>query len=238
MIRYQDTKPGIPRYMTVIAEKLREAGYVTHQVGKWDAGMATSDHTPKGRGFNTSLGYFHHANDYFNETERECNGTPIVDLWDTDEPAMGMNGTGQDDYEEGLFKERVLEVISNHDLLTPLFLYYAPHIVHTPYEVPEAYLKMFDFIDDKLRQVYHAMVKYLDDDVGEILDALKRKGLWDNLLFITSSDNGGPVSSNHAANNYPLKGGKNTDWQGGVRVNAFVSGGYLPEQMRGKGTST
>ena len=32
-------------------------------------------------------------------------------------------------------------------------------------------------------------------------------------------------------NNYPLKGGKITDWQGGVRVNAFVSGGYLPECM-------
>ena len=80
------------------------------------------------------------------------------------------------------------------------------------------------------------MVKYLDDNVGEILDALNKKGLWDNLLFITSSDNGGPVSTNHAANNYPLKGGKHTDWQGGVRVNAFVSGGYLPEQMRGKKT--
>ena len=227
---------GIPRNMTVIATKLKEAGYATHQVGKWDAGMATPDHTPKGRGFNTSLGYFHHANDYFNETEGECSGTPIVDLWNTDKPAMGMNGTGPDNYEEGLFKERVLEVINNHDPSTPLFLYYAPHIVHMPYEVPEAYLNMFDFIDDKLRQVYHAMVKYLDDNVGEILDALNKKGLWDNLLFITSSDNGGPVSTNHAANNYPLKGGKHTDWQGGVRVNAFISGGYLPEEMRGKKT--
>ena len=227
---------GIPRNMTVIATKLKEAGYATHQVGKWDAGMAIPDHTPKGRGFDTSIGYFHHENDYFNETEGECNGTPTVDLWNTDKPAMGMNGTGPDNYEEGLFKERVLEVINNHDPSTPLFLYYAPHIVHMPYEVPEAYLNMFDFIDDKLRQVYHAMVKYLDDNVGEILDALNKKGLWDNLLFITSSDNGGPVSTNHAANNYPLKGGKHTDWQGGVRVNAFISGGHLPEEMRGKKT--
>ena len=38
---------GIPRNMTVIAEKLKEAGYATHQVGKWDAGMATPDHIPK-----------------------------------------------------------------------------------------------------------------------------------------------------------------------------------------------
>lgn len=41
--------------MTVIAEKLKSAGYATHQVGKWDAGMATSTHIPKGRGFDSSL---------------------------------------------------------------------------------------------------------------------------------------------------------------------------------------
>ena len=47
--------------MTVISAKMKEAGYATHQVRKWDAGMATPDHTPKGRGFDTSLNYFHHA---------------------------------------------------------------------------------------------------------------------------------------------------------------------------------
>ena len=41
--------------MTVIAEKLKKASYVTHQVGKWDAGMATSTHIPYGRGFDSSL---------------------------------------------------------------------------------------------------------------------------------------------------------------------------------------
>ena len=224
---------GIPRNMTVIGTKMKEAGYATHQVGKWDAGMATSDHTPKGRGFDSSFGYFHHANDYFNETEGECNGKPMVDLWDTDKPASDVNGTGPDNYEEGLFLERVLKVINDHDASTPLFLYYAPHIVHMPYEVPKQYLDEFDFIDNKLRQVYHSMVKYLDDNVGKIVKALDDKGLWDDVLFITSSDNGGPISTKHAANNFPLKGGKHTDWQGGVRVNAFVSGGYLPEKMRG-----
>ena len=78
------------------------------------------------------------------------------------------------------------------------------------------------------------MVKYLDDVVGNLTAALKQHGLWDNLLFITSSDNGGPIHI--AANNYPLKGSKFSDWQGGVRVNAFVTGGYLPEKMRGQKT--
>ena len=227
---------GIPRNMTVISAKMKEAGYATHQVGKWDVGMATPDHSPKGRGFDSSLGYFHAANDYFNETVFECNKTPIVDLWDTDKPASDLNGTGTDHYEEALFKDRLLEIVTNHNPSEPLFVYYAPHIAHMPYQVPEKYLKKFDFIDNELRQVYHAMINYLDDVVGELIQALKVKGLWDNLLFISSSDNGGPVNPGKGANNYPLKGGKHTDWQGGVRVNAFASGGFLPENIRGQKT--
>ena len=113
----------------------------------------------------------------------------IVDLWDTDKPASGLNGTEADHYEEALFRDRLLQIVSNHDPSTPLFLYYAPHIVHMPYQVPDKYLKKFDFIDDKLRQVYHAMVNYLDDIIGDLVKALKAKGFWDNLLFIASSDN-------------------------------------------------
>lgn len=227
---------AIPRNMTGIAEKMKGAGYATHQVGKWDAGMATPDHTPKGRGFESSFGYFHHDNDYYTEIVSSCDKVGIVDLWDTDTPAHGINGTGPDKYEEGLFKERLLEVVAKHDVNTPLFLYYAPHIVHTPLQVPEKYLAMFSFITDHDRQYYHAMVTYLDDVVGELVSALKKKGMWDNLLWVTSSDNGGPVYPGGGANNYPLKGGKLSDWQGGIRVNAFVSGGYLPEKMRGTKT--
>ena len=228
---------GIPRKMTVIAEKLKGAGYATHQVGKWDAGMATMDHVPRGRGFDSSLCYFHHDNDFFNETAGKCKGNvSIVDLWGTDKPAWGLNGTGPDNYEEGLFKEQLLDIINNHDAATPLFLYYATHAPHDPYEVPDAYYNQYSFIDTYLRRIYHAMVGYVDDVVGEVVKALKSKGLWDDLLLVVSSDNGGPISDKRGANNYPLKGGKGTDWQGGVRVNAFVSGGYLPEEMRGKKT--
>ena len=225
---------GIPLNMTIIAPKMKEAGYAAYQVGKWHVGMATTEHIPTGRGFNTSFGYLNAANDYYNETDDgDCNGTPIVDLWETDKPATSSVGT---DYEEALFRERLIEVITNHNPSTPLFLYYAPHIVHKPYQVPKHYLEMFDFIDNDLRRVYHAMVKYLDDVVGEMIQALEDKQMWNDVLFITSSDNGGPVTTSAAANNYPLKGGKHSDWQGGVRANAFVSGGYLPQQMRGKKT--
>ena len=59
---------GIPRKMTGIAERMCDAGYRTHMTRKWDAGMATYEHTPAGKGYETWLGYYHHANDYFTQT--------------------------------------------------------------------------------------------------------------------------------------------------------------------------
>lgn len=49
---------GIMLGMGTIAEKMREAGYATHHVGKWHVGSATDAHIPAGRGFETSLGFF------------------------------------------------------------------------------------------------------------------------------------------------------------------------------------
>ena len=55
---------------------LKRAGYRTHLVGKWDCGMATPEHTPRGRGYESSFGYFHHANDYWVEVIGSCPADP------------------------------------------------------------------------------------------------------------------------------------------------------------------
>lgn len=99
---------------------------MTHQVGKWDAGMATFDHTPHGRGYDTSLGYFHHVR--VASCESHCSDerapltprvlamlatvrrtqdndyyndmdAPFVDLWDTVHPAFGMNSSCETFYD-------------------------------------------------------------------------------------------------------------------------------------------
>lgn len=229
---------GIPPQMTGIAEKLKIGGYETHMVGKWHAGHVIPEQLPNGKGFDTSFGYLKGSNDYYTEIMGACDGTGVVDLWDTDKPAWGKNGTGEDNYEEALFKERVWEILDSHDTDKPLFLYYSSHIVHTPFQVPNRYVDEFDFIDHEGRKYYQAMSKYLDDFIGELVDTLQSKGLWDNTLFIVSADNGGPVYSGGGGNNYPLKGGKLSDWQGGVRGNGFINGGYLPEKMRGQKTDS
>ena len=82
-----------------------QAGYATHHVGKWDAGMATPTHTPRGRGYDSSLNYFGHGNWAWSEGEwggstdhQQAMPTPgFADLWDTDGPARSLRGTGHEE---------------------------------------------------------------------------------------------------------------------------------------------
>ena len=109
--------------------------------------------------------------------------------------------------------DKGLEVIANHDPQSaPLFLFYSFHIVHAPYEVPQAWFDRFDFISptDKhsagcgyaggCRQIYHAMVAYMDSTLGNLTSALQAKGMWENTLMVLSADNGGPI--HRGANNW------------------------------------
>jgi arylsulfatase I/J len=60
--------------------------------------------------------------------------------------------------------------------------------------------------------------------------------MWSNTLMVYTSDNGGPAgkaSSGHSGNNWPLRGGKTNVFEGGIRVTAFVTGGFLPQNLQG-----
>jgi len=87
--------------------------------------------------------------------------------------------------------------------------------------------------DDRNRKMYAAMVLYLDDTVGELVGVLQDRKMWEDTLVVFLSDNGGPIYIPGSANNYPLKAGKYADFEGGVRTNSFVSGGFIPEDRRG-----
>jgi arylsulfatase I/J len=82
----------------------------------------------------------------------------------------------------------------------------------------------------RTRQNYLGRVHYIDTAFGRFVAQLQARGMYDKAVIAMSADNGGPLGS---ANNFPLKGGKHSNWQGGVRVNAFLSGGALPASVRG-----
>eukprot|EP00038_Savillea_parva_P020803 m.32546 g.32546 ORF g.32546 m.32546 type:complete len:730 (-) comp4898_c0_seq1:218-2407(-) len=196
--------------------------------------------------------------------------TGVVDLWantqgsDNEGPAHGLNGTcvgtnqspdpgsnkyctpgpqgdhRYDGYEDALFEEHVYNFVNQHDPSDPMFLFWAPHIVHAPLEVPPSYFEKFGMIaptdrEGSSRQLYHAMVNFADTAVGNVTSLLRSKGMWDDLVIVFSTDNGGPIYANGTAgaNNYPLKGGKMNNWEGGIRGNSFVSGGFLAPSVQG-----
>ena len=119
--------------------------------------------------------------------------------------------------------------------------------MHVPLEVPEAQLAKFAFIEKGVevapRRNYAAMVNLVDQHIGQVVDALVAGGMWDNTIVLVTADNGGPCfgpasgcttcDGSCGANNFPLKGCKHSNWEGGVRANAFVSGGLIPESLRG-----
>jgi arylsulfatase I/J len=212
--------------------------------------MATPDHTPHGRGYQTTLAYFGHENDYWTfeqSVENSCGGkeNKLYDLWrmyDSDKapgrPAKEVidenkrlgcprnNHTGCL-WEDKLFESRVLRIINEHEKDAPLFIFWSTHVAHSPFQVPDK------FIDKEIqhsgRQISSAMSRFFDEAVGNVVEALKKRQFYDNTLIVFSSDNGGP----HNANNFPLKGGKMSSFEGGIRAAAFVSGGFIPHKVRG-----
>lgn len=238
---------GIPTNMTSIAEKMSSAGYVPHIVGKWDAGMATHRHTPTGRGYRSWLGYFGHCNDYWTMVDKcgegVCPGDgDMVDFWEQNGtasgPATGRNGsrtcsqTAQKgcSFEDDQFGARVVDIITSHDAKQgPLFLFWATHGIHGPRECPDITYNKFDFISYKPRRMYAALVNHIDGLIGNAITALHTANLYDDTLIFLTSDNGG----DDAANNWPLRGAKFSNWEGGIHVPALVSGGALPASRRG-----
>jgi len=95
--------------------------------------------------------------------------------------------------------------------------------------VPQATLDKFASIDHEGRRLYASLVHHVDGLVSDVVGALRERGMWENTLLLMTSDNGGPKE----ANNWPLRGGKFSNWEGGIRAPGFISGGALPVKARG-----
>lgn len=119
-----------------------------------------------------------------------------------------------------LYPTRVKQIMRSHDPHKPLFLYLSLQAPHKPLQVPEHFLHRYDSQVNRLRRHYAAMLSCLDAGVGQIVQELKTSLLYENSVLIYSSDNGGqPLSG---GSNWPLRGGKGTYWEGGIRAVGFV----------------
>jgi arylsulfatase A-like enzyme len=113
----------------------------------------------------------------------------------------------------------------------PFFLNYWMFSVHAPFDAKQPlidkYRKKVDPTGPQRSPTYAAMIESMDDAVGTLLDALDRLGVADNTIIIFASDNGGnmynEVDGTTPTNNAPLRGGKATMYEGGVRGPAIVA---------------
>jgi len=105
----------------------------------------------------------------------------------------------------------------------PFFLYLAYNAPHFPIEPPAEWLdrvkKRAPQLDEK-RAMNVAFVEHLDDRIGQVLATLKTTGLDENTVVVFSADNGGSLP--HGQNNDPWRDGKQSHYDGGLRVPFIV----------------
>ncbi|XP_067874143.1 arylsulfatase J isoform X1 [Heterodontus francisci] len=207
----------IPLANVTLPQKLQEAGYSTHMIGKWHLGFYKKECLPTRKGFDTFFGSLTGSGDYY--THEICDGPKSCgyDLHKDENVAWEYRAHSYSTY---LYTQKVVELLASHNPKEPIFLYIAFQAVHTPLQVPKKYLGRYMSINNIGRRRYAAMVTCLDEAVNNITRALKKYGYYDNSVIIYSSDNGGqPLAG---GSNWPLRGRKGTYWEGGIRGIGFV----------------
>lgn len=208
---------------TTIAELLHATGYLTFHVGKWHLGDAAN--APERHGFDLNIGGTHW-------------GAPATFFWpfrgnfgQSGEfryvPGLGLGREG--DYLTDRLTEEAISLIDQAGS-RPFFLNLWYHNPHTPIEGKPSLTAKYR---QRLKPEFHhqnpdyaAMIETLDANVGRIMGHLQKKKLAAQTLFVFTSDNGGYVNSYkgvQVTSNAPLRSGKGSLYEGGVRVPLIIS---------------
>ena len=167
-------------------------------------------------------------------------GEPL-DLHDGFEPTNEGEGIWMTD----LYTRKAVERIQNHNSSVPLFLYLAFQAPHEKIQrPPDKYMSQYsgvkrvyqEGLPSRYQGLYRAAaVTAMDTGIGKVVDALKAAGLYDNSVIVFTTDNGGSGVPNLDVTpvNFPLRGSKESLYEGGVRGVGWVHSPLLC-QMRGR----
>ena len=198
---------GLNPTEVTVAERLKEKGYATQMVGKWHLGDQP-EFLPTRQGFDHYLG-IPYSNDMLKISAETK--VPVVPLLRDEKIAELMDGEGQRRLVELYTKEAVDFIGRNKD--KPFYLYFAHNAVHTPIYPGAA------FAGKSQNGRFGDWVEEVDWSVGQVLDALRSQGLDKDTLVVFTSDNGPWLTKGTDGGSAgPLRGGKGSTWEGGVRV--------------------
>eukprot|EP01094_Clydonella_sp_ATCC50884_P017824 TRINITY_DN3186_c0_g1_i2.p1 TRINITY_DN3186_c0_g1~~TRINITY_DN3186_c0_g1_i2.p1 ORF type:complete len:374 (-),score=63.56 TRINITY_DN3186_c0_g1_i2:279-1400(-) len=179
--------------------------------------MYNEAYTPIKRGFSSMRGYYQGQQDYFEHT-----ALGGYDYWQGG--SLDRNATGI--YSSRLYLEELDRVLSTRDSEDiPLFVYLALQHVHSPMQIPpgEHAKKQCAHILNEARFVHCTMTVAMDVLVRDSMEMLQKAGVWEDSVFVFLSDNGGYPTPTQQGSNWPLRGGKATLFEGGIRTVAFVN---------------
>jgi arylsulfatase A len=212
---------GLPIDEVTIAELLKTAGYSTGMIGKWHLGQLPQ-FLPTRQGFDSWYGVpFSHdmrmtvARDKGLQTSAYYDPKP--EYWDV--PLMRGDVTLERPVDHRTLTKRYTEEavrFINQNRSRPFFLYVAHSLPHIPLARAD------EFVGHSAGGMYGDVIEELDWSVGKVIDALRAAGIDRNTLVLFTSDNGPWLPfRDHGGSAGPLRDGKGTTWEGGVRTPAI-----------------
>ncbi len=209
-----------------VAEAMRDGGYSTYFIGKWHVG---DDVMPTDFGFDVNIGGW-------------AAGGPRGGYFSPYENPMLEDGEDGENLSLRLSREAIKSLIKR-DRERPFFMMLSYYAVHGQIQCSEERWSKFRDKAEAMgcdsegfelgrrlpvrkaqdNPVYAGLVNQMDEAVGDVINYLRESGLSDNTIVIFTSDNGGVVSGDsYSTSLKPLRGGKGTQWEGGIRVPMIV----------------
>lgn len=229
-----DSAYGLPLDYATMGDAFSSSGYATHMVGKWNLGHYAEAYLPHKRGFDSFVGYLGDQETYFTHEAYgtdPTNGTTYCDLMRaSSEDGVAAGECYVDEYSTDLYARRLIDVVREHAAAKStdsLFLYFAAQAPHAPLEEPppmnltapqESMLAALHRSPE--RKTFAKMVVNLDNNVRKVVDALGADRLLQDTVVFFASDNG--ACPRDGGSNWPLRGTKFSQFEGGVRVPAFL----------------
>jgi arylsulfatase A-like enzyme len=223
-------KVGVDPHELTLGDVMQKNGYYTGLIGKWHLG-ALDPFYPTRRGFNEFYGFLGAATQYISSAapgvHLAVGGPPHAAVRPARFAMMeGPNRTPVNNFDTYLtddLTDKSVSFIDKHKD-KPFFLYLGYNAVHAPFEVTDKYYQRFAGIKDENTRIKAAMTAALDDGVGRVLDELDRTGLRKDTLVVFVSDNGCAMFLPSAVCSCdPLRGGKLSQYEGGVRSPMIMS---------------
>ncbi len=236
----------LPAEAFTVADLLKRHGYKTALVGKWGLGMGNNEGSPLKHGFDYYYGYLDQkqAHNFYpthlwENDKRVALNQPYIDVHKKSDSATATDADFEyykgKEYAPAKMTEKALAFIdSNRN--QPFFLYLPYTLPHVSLQATDEYVKKYiGLFDEKPyygqrgyastkfpRSTYAAMVTYLDDQVGIIMQKIKEAGLDENTIIMFSSDNGASKEGGADANYFNtvngLRGLKRELYEGGIRI--------------------